>query len=144
MSSKKTDKRTKHGNTPDVDPHVLILAKALKKARINAGLTQTELAGRMGTSQTEIHRIENGIVNFRVSKLMDFAKALEGASIEIHITPDYKNKDGFQTETHFVILSEADGATQRSSARAFVKDPLKEGAVDERIIWLSDDDDGES
>lgn len=140
MSSKKTDKRTKHGNTSDVDPHVLILAKALKKARISAGLTQTELAGRMGTSQTEIHRIENGIVNFRVSKLMDFAKALEGASIEIHITPDYKNKDGFQTETHFVILSEADGATQRSSARAFVKDPLKEGAVDKRIIWLSDDE----
>ena len=136
MSSKKTDKRTKHGNTSDVDPHVLILAKALKKARINAGLTQTELAGRMGTSQTEIHRI----VNFRVSKLMDFAKALEGASIEIHITPDYKNKDGFQTETHFVILSEADGATQRSSARAFVKDPLKEGAVEQRIIWLSDDE----
>ena len=136
MSSKKTDKRTKHGNTSDVDPHVLILAKALKKARINAGLTQTELAGRMGTSQTEIHRIENGIV----SKLMDFAKALEGASIEIHITPDYKNKDGFQTETHFVILSEADGATQRSSARAFVKDPLKEGAVEQRIIWLSDDE----
>lgn len=59
--------------------------RTLIGARLNAGLTQQELAAKMGTSQSAIARLEGGggIPNTRT--LMKLAQAL---NIEFHITPD--------------------------------------------------------
>ena len=131
---------------PKVDPRMLVLARALRKARKDAHLTQCELAGRMETSQMEIYRMESGLIDFGVSKLMDFAQALEGdgASIEIRISREYGEKGGFNTQTQFVVLREDDGDEQRSVTRALVSQVESGGRVEDGIVWLPDEDDCES
>lgn len=140
MSSMNNNKRSNAKSKRTTGPFVLIIGRALKQARQKTGLSQTEVAGRMGTSQTEVHRMENGVVDFGVSKLMDFARALDGASIEIHVKPDYKSKGGFQTETQFVILNEANGEKHRTTTHALVRETDKEGTVEEQIVWLPSED----
>ena len=51
------------------------LARELIAARVRAGLTQTELARRMGTTQSAIARLESGAQMPSVKTLLRFAKA---------------------------------------------------------------------
>ena len=51
------------------------LARALVEARTRAGLTQTQVAGRMQTSQSYIARIEGGRVTPSTSALERYAAA---------------------------------------------------------------------
>ena len=55
----------------------LQLAELVYAARTRAGLTQTELAGRMGTQQSVISAIENGGQVPSVSTLWRIARALD-------------------------------------------------------------------
>lgn len=143
MAKRRTDRGSNSDGDSPVDGRLLILAEALKKARKANGLTQCELAGLMNTSQTEIHRMESGEINFGVSKLFDFAKALDGATIEIRIGLDYQSKNGFRTETHFVVLNNKDGEQKRSSIHAYVPEMSTQASVEESIVWLADEDDGD-
>lgn len=51
------------------------LARELIAARVRAGLTQAELAERMGTTQSAIARLESGARLPSVKTLLRFAKA---------------------------------------------------------------------
>lgn len=51
------------------------VALELIQARINAGLTQEEVATRMGTTQSVIARLESGRVLPTVKTLLQYAKA---------------------------------------------------------------------
>lgn len=51
------------------------LARELIAARVRAGLTQAELAKRMGTTQSAIGRLESGAQLPSVNTLLKFAKA---------------------------------------------------------------------
>jgi ribosome-binding protein aMBF1 (putative translation factor) len=51
------------------------LARELVAARIRAGLTQAELAERMGTTQSVVARLESGARLPSVKTLLRFAKA---------------------------------------------------------------------
>ena len=51
------------------------LARALIEARANAGLTQEEVAQRMGTTQSVIARLEGGRSKPSTTTLTKFAKA---------------------------------------------------------------------
>lgn len=51
------------------------LAHELIGARVRAGLTQTELADRMGTTQSAIARLESGAQMPSVNTLLKFARA---------------------------------------------------------------------
>ena len=55
----------------------------LKEARIEAGLTQEEVAKKIKTTKSVISRIENHAKDIRLSTLEKFAKALNK---EIHVT----------------------------------------------------------
>lgn len=69
-----------------VDPHFLALferarerraqLRALAELRAAQGLLQTEVAARMGTSQSVVARIESGAVNTRLSTLERYANAI--------------------------------------------------------------------
>jgi transcriptional regulator with XRE-family HTH domain len=52
------------------------LAGALTARRLKLGLTQTEVAARMGTSQSAVARIESGDADVRLSTLERYAAAL--------------------------------------------------------------------
>ena len=51
------------------------LARELIAARVRAGLTQAELAARMGTTQSVVARLESGAQLPSVKTLLRFAKA---------------------------------------------------------------------
>jgi DNA-binding XRE family transcriptional regulator len=77
------------------DPHFRVLfaqAKArrarlrdLAALRTNQGLSQTQVAARMGTSQAVVARIESGAVDTKLSTLERYAAAL-GKRLEWHVT----------------------------------------------------------
>lgn len=56
----------------------------LRQAREEAGLTQEELADRVGTQKTAISRIENHAEDIKLSTIQKVAKAL-GRSLEISL-----------------------------------------------------------
>jgi ribosome-binding protein aMBF1 (putative translation factor) len=58
---------------------------ALIKARLDAGLTQTELARRLGTRQPAIARLESGRMLPSADMLQRYAKVL---NVHIEIGPD--------------------------------------------------------
>ncbi|MGO4134640.1 helix-turn-helix domain-containing protein [Rhizobium brockwellii] len=62
------------------------LAEAVIKARVNAGLTQEELAQRMDTSQSAIARLESGRMKPSARTLERFAKAT-GTHLRITFEP---------------------------------------------------------
>ena len=54
------------------------LLRELAAQRQTAGLSQTEVAARMGTSQSAVARLESGAVDVRASTLERYAAAVGG------------------------------------------------------------------
>ena len=54
------------------------LIRDLVIQRVVAGLSQTEVAARMGTSQSAVARLESGAVDVRASTLERYAAAVGG------------------------------------------------------------------
>jgi predicted transcriptional regulator len=54
-----------------------ILASDLTARRLHLGLSQTEVAARMGTSQSAVARLESGSADVRLSTLERYAAALD-------------------------------------------------------------------
>ncbi len=52
------------------------LVSALSERRRALGLSQTEVAARMGTSQSAVARLESGVADLRLSTLERYASAL--------------------------------------------------------------------
>ncbi len=66
------------------------LARQLIEQRVKSGLSQQELAGKMGTSQSSIARMESGTALPSLRTLQRFAEATESAlkiSFESHKKP---------------------------------------------------------
>jgi len=69
----------------------------LTAQRQSAGLSQTEVAARMGTSQSAVARLEAGEADLRVSTLERYAAAI-GSQIRWQIGPD-SDRAGREEET---------------------------------------------
>jgi transcriptional regulator with XRE-family HTH domain len=54
------------------------LVRELVAQRLGAGLSQTEVAARMGTSQSAVARLESGATDTRASTLERYAAAIGG------------------------------------------------------------------
>jgi transcriptional regulator with XRE-family HTH domain len=54
------------------------LVRGLVEQRLTAGLSQTEVAARMGTSQSAVARLESGVTDTRASTLERYAAAVGG------------------------------------------------------------------
>ena len=57
------------------------LADDLVERRVKLGLSQTEVAGRMGTSQSAVARFESGEADVRLSTIERYAAAI-GCSLD--------------------------------------------------------------
>ena len=60
------------------------LARKMIAARAAAGLSQAEVATRMGTRQSEVSRIECARQNISIAKLSRYAQAV-GATLDIRL-----------------------------------------------------------
>jgi predicted transcriptional regulator len=58
--------------------------KEMARRRRALGLSQTEVAARMGTSQSAVARLESGDADVRLSSLERYAAAL-GAELHFHL-----------------------------------------------------------
>ena len=67
----------------DREAEVFILAERLKEERRNAGLTQEQLAAKIGTKKSYISRIENGKTDVQLSTLF---KIFQGLGKRVSIT----------------------------------------------------------
>lgn len=65
------------------------LIRALIEARTRAGLTQNELAQRMGTTQSAIARMESGRINPSVEMLRRYARAT-GNRLHVMLEADHE------------------------------------------------------
>jgi len=61
------------------------IAVELMKARLRAGLSQAELAARMGTSQSTIARLESGQTLPSTKTLLRFAEAT-GSKVQVRLS----------------------------------------------------------
>ena len=68
-----------------------IIGERLKEERLRAGLTQEQLASRIGTKKAYISRVENGHTDVQVSTLFKIFEGL-GRRISINISKDVKKK----------------------------------------------------
>jgi ribosome-binding protein aMBF1 (putative translation factor) len=64
------------------------LARALIEARTRAGLTQEELAARMGTAQPVVARLESGRASPSMRTLRRFAEAT-GTRLRVRFEPEH-------------------------------------------------------
>ena len=71
------------GFAEPADDHVELIARLTARRQAN-GLSQTEVAARMGTSQSAVARLEAGQADVRVSTLTRYAAAVE-ASIQFSL-----------------------------------------------------------
>ena len=63
------------------------LVNELVKARQERGLSQTEIAARMGTSQSAVARLESGDVDVRLSTLERYAAAVD-RTVDWYVRPN--------------------------------------------------------
>ena len=55
----------------------------LKELRLKQGITITALAKRLGTSTTQVHRLENGLRRLTVTTLFEFCDALNSTPADL-------------------------------------------------------------
>lgn len=67
----------------DKETQAFCLAETLKEERLRAGLTQQELAERIGTKKTYISRLENGKSDVQLSTLF---RIFEGLGKHVSLT----------------------------------------------------------
>lgn len=76
-------KGTPERNDFERGAEAFILAERLKEERLKAGLTQEQLAERIGTKKTYISRIENGKADVQLSTLF---RIFEGLGKRVRLT----------------------------------------------------------
>ena len=64
------------------------LLRELTEKRAAAGLSQTAVAARMGTSQSAVARLESAEVDAKLSTIERYAAAV-GHRVEFHLTEDH-------------------------------------------------------
>jgi predicted transcriptional regulator len=67
------------------------LVDELVRARREHGLSQTEIAARMGTSQSAVARLERGELDARLSTLQRYADAV-GHSVNWRVSPQQEEE----------------------------------------------------
>lgn len=77
------EKGTSSRNELEKDTQIFCLATTLKEERQKAGLTQQELAERIGTKKTYISRLENGKADVQLNTLF---RIFEGLGRRVSLT----------------------------------------------------------
>jgi len=76
-------------NEYEAHSHEFEIARALIEARSKAGLTQTQVAERMGTTQSVVARIESGANLPSMKSVIRYASAINARPV-LQLIPDTK------------------------------------------------------
>jgi transcriptional regulator with XRE-family HTH domain len=61
-----------------------VVGRSIRSARLEVGITQSELAGRMGVNPSYVTNVEAGRVNLTVGQLANIADAL-GTGLDVRL-----------------------------------------------------------
>ena len=81
------ERRTSFPGLQDLAGRRRELMKELVEARLERGWSQTEIAARMGTSQSAVARLERGDLDVRLSTLERYATAV-GRTVDWQVRPN--------------------------------------------------------
>lgn len=96
------------------------LGSFIRSARLESGLTQTQLAERVGTTQSVIARWERDAVEPRLSTLDRIAQAV-GAAVRVEFSPPISQEKWASVEAN-LTLSPAQRSQQLVTAVRFIED----------------------
>jgi UDP-N-acetylglucosamine 1-carboxyvinyltransferase len=82
----------------------------IKKLREEKGITQTDFAKRLKTSQSAVARIESGNQNVTIDQLMKMSEVLNHNIVSIQDTIDFKVKGGKKLRGEIVTNTSKNGA----------------------------------
>ena len=82
----RTPRRTSFPGLQGLADHRRELIDELVRARQDSELSQTEIAARMGTSQSAVARLESGDLDVRLSTLERYAAAV-GRTVDWQVRP---------------------------------------------------------
>ena len=68
---------------PDSQPEREIFARNFRKARIEAGLSQRELANQTGIAQAHVSEVENAMHNIGIDTMVKLAQAVSKPLFEL-------------------------------------------------------------
>jgi DNA-binding XRE family transcriptional regulator len=81
---KRKEKSPKFAQNYDKGYEQFKIGALLKQARLDAGLTQEEVADKLQTGKSAISRIENHAEDIRLSTLINYAQAI-GKSLRLEV-----------------------------------------------------------
>jgi predicted transcriptional regulator len=81
-----SSRRSRFPGLEDLAGRRRVLIEELVRARRESELSQTEIAARMGTSQSAVARLESGELDARLSTLERYAAAL-GRTVDWQVRP---------------------------------------------------------
>jgi len=117
---------------------MVVVAEKIKAKRKELGLTQMELANRMGCDKSTISRTESGEFDLPLSRVSDFARALgttPGHLMGWDVEPEeagataakvLKNPETFQFVQDYLSLDEGDQYALRLMARSMAAKQKKD------------------
>ncbi len=88
-----------------INPMVAVLGEALTDARKRLKITQRELGKSMGLNQSEVSRIEGGIVEYGVDRLIDYLKGLGGATLRLRVNNELCQSNQERMFSSFSVVS---------------------------------------
>jgi transcriptional regulator with XRE-family HTH domain len=94
--------------------------RALRQARIDAGLTQAQLAARLGTKQSVVSRWEAGREDIRLSTLSRFLRAC-GLRAEVRTLPDDVDRAQIRQQLALSPTERLDSVVNVSRMAAFAR-----------------------
>lgn len=121
-------------NTIDYEELEVAIPSAIMDARIEAGLTQSELADQAGVSQPLIARIENNNVNPRASTLQIILQELDpNTTTSSGETEHHRNTTDSTTESKTRIDTDTNATTSDNESDSRREDPSTETDILEKI-----------
>ena len=118
---------------------MLKLYENIKNRRLELGLTQTQLADKLGyADKSMIAKIEKGSIDLPQSKILAFANALNLSPGDLMGWEDSSSSASDQTDTLFI---EKYGQPVYDAAMTFAAlDDIDQGRITERMGMLLEDD----
>ena len=109
-------------------------AELLKRVRTDAGLTQAELARRLGTTQTAIARLERWDANPRLATL-DRAMRATGHRLQLEAVPAATDVDEDQMAAH-LQMTPAERARAHEAAYHNLRESTRGSQAARLTAWL--------
>lgn len=113
-----------------IDPRIAVLGEALTSARKKLGLTQAQVGRAMGIGQASVSRMEGGLTDYGIDKLLAYLQALGGGVVRIKVVQELCPEDQECTSSNFTVVPLRLGTSGLTVAYAEITKCEKNGCLE--------------